>query len=766
LSLRRAAPWPAFWLGAVCVATKAFHWGVPRLDWSLSDWITDVFVSSHQDVAFALGVLGVGALGLGALRRLPRAQSAFFWGYLFFCLVCAAFAVASVQIFGFLRSPLTYALLYLADDFGNMRSSLGAFVTLPLAAAFIVLPLAWALLTRAGLRRPALGVRASVAVLGLAAAWAVAGHELYLGRWHDRDDHLIAKSPHWSLLSSYATEALGLASADRFEQNYPKQYLSDFEPPRGTPPPSRFFGLKRPRNVILVVLESTGAKYLTVQGSRYATTPNLMQEAKHAIVFDAFYCHAGLTANSVAATTLSLYPYMTWREYTVEYPRMPGQSLADVLHGQGYRTAFIHSGDLLFVNQRAFLTGRGYDQLWDWRDLGTPLFTSWATHDAALFDGVLRWLDRDQERKQPFFAEVWTHMSHHPYEPMPDVPLIDFFGDKLPPDDYDLGRYLNTVHFVDAQLGRLFAGLRERGLADDTLVVITGDHGEAFGDPHAAWGHGSRVYDECVRVPMLVWSPRLIPHGERSAVVGGHVDINPTIADLVGVAPSASWRGRSLFDARRQDRAYFYAANDDYLLGVREGRFKYIYNATLGRGELYDMLVDPDELHNVAAQHPELCKTLRQRLAAWRDDTGKDLARIRAARGARVPIVKSDEEWRRELSPEQFRVLREKGTERAFSGAYWDNHQSGRYLCAACGARLFLSDTKFDSGTGWPSFTRPADAQAVAEEADNSLFMRRVEVHCARCGGHLGHVFPDGPAPTGLRYCINSVSLKFEKEQH
>ena len=127
-------------------------------------------------------------------------------------------------------------------------------------------------------------------------------------------------------------------------------------------------------------------------------------------------------------------------------------------------------------------------------------------------------------------------------------------------------------------------------------------------------------------------------------------------------------------------------------------------------------------------------------------------------------VVKSDEEWRQLLSPLQYQVLRKKGTERAFTGAFWDNHDKGIYLCAGCGLELFGSDTKFDSGTGWPSFTQPVAKEAVAEELDTSLFMRRVEVNCARCGGHLGHVFPDGPAPTGLRYCINSASLTFKKE--
>ena len=640
-----SAWWLAFSLAVALVAAKAVHWGSPWTAVSgVRVWLRDVVVSAHADIAFAVafGLIAWAALRLAASR--PAVRRAAGHVLLGLGLVCVGYAVVAVHIFDYLRSPLTYPLLYLAGDMTTMRSSIGSFISLPAVAVLLAALASYAMLVRIG-SRYLMGRAATVVSLAVAAAWIGWGAHMEDGRWSDRSDVLIAKNPHWELVSSFAREAVGASDMPALEATFPPEFLDDFRPaarPEVVPAAvgnrrGQGASAKRPRNAILVVLESTSARYLGAYGGRYPATPALDRLAREGLVFDGFYSHAGFTANSLAALSLSLHPYMTWREYTKEHPTFPGHTVAEALKPLGDRTGFITAQHLDYVGMDRFLSNRGFDDVLDWRAIGKgEPYSSWGGDDATMVDATLAWLDKNRE--QPFFATLWTQQTHHPYDVPPGAPFVDFFASgERPADDYDLGRYLNNLAIVDRELGRLFAGLTARGLGDDTIVLVTGDHGEAFGEPHATWGHGFRVYEENVRVPLLVWNPVLFDHPRRVATIGGHVDLNPTIADLLGAAPLPSWEGRSLFAESRPPRAYFYAANDHYLLGVREERFKYVYNVSRGREELFDLAIDPDEQRNVAAEFPDVCRRLRQRLAAWKHHAGERLAdarrRLQAAPG-------------------------------------------------------------------------------------------------------------------------------------
>ena len=216
-----------------------------------------------------------------------------------------------------------------------------------------------------------------------------------------------------------------------------------------------------------------------------------------------------------------------------------------------------------------FLRDRGFDAISDYRNLSCPeMLSSGGVEDRCMVDALLPLLEPNAGR--PFFFMGWTTQTHHPYEPTPGVPLLDLVKEPVQ-DEYDLGRYLNVLHETDRQIGRIFDALRRSGLNQNTIVIVTGDHGQAFGYPHDTYIQGRTVYEEDVNVPLMIWSPKLYRTPVRSGAVGSLIDLAPTIADVAGLPPAPAWQGRSLFDSARSERAYLYVAEDHFTLGVREG---------------------------------------------------------------------------------------------------------------------------------------------------------------------------------------------------
>jgi len=598
---------------------------------ALLEWLLRFTGLVWEDVVFALVLGSVADLALESLAGAPRGAKALHAAYSALCALSVVYGVLSLRIFDYLGTPLTYALIVVGGDLGNMASSFREVLTAPfvtaLAAPPVILVTASPECVRLEARSPRAGRAArwgigAAAVLGVVLPGMRAGESGAL----NMSERRLSKSAHTVLATSVLASAFG-PGVVRFASAFREEDLLDFEPagarlgPGATTSTAREFatpmtGKALGRNVIVLVLESVGAQLLGLYGDPADTTPRLSAEAgAHGLTFDAFYCHVGGSSNSLFAITLGRYPPLSWRDATLLEPRARGTALAEPLRARGYRTAYLEAGDLTWAGWRDFLEGRGYDALRDWRDIAPERrHNSWGMEDRLLVDDVLRFIDQDPAR--PFHVTAWTVQTHHPYDPSADAPFVDLLAGRRVRDAERTNRYLNALREMDRQVGRLLDGLRARGLAERTLVAVTGDHPETFGFPHGSWSHGFGVHEEDLRVPLLLWAPGLFAGG-RAAAIGGHVDLAPTLADLLGIEPAPTWTGRSLFDAERPPRVYGYAAADRFRLSVREGTWRYAVDLSYGRESLFDLAQDPGEARDLASQEPARAQRLKERLGAW-----------------------------------------------------------------------------------------------------------------------------------------------------
>lgn len=621
--------WATVWLIVALVAVKAsyvqlstFWSGLDPLD-IFAIFVGWVATASRADALFGLA-LGVAAmLAAFALRKHPAWSARVTRTLLALGVVCIIYAVVSRQLFAYYFAPATYQLFSLGGEPTRLWSSLEDYFSLSVLLALLGLPLLYLWLTRTCARhstrwpaRTNRRVRAALSALLL--AWLAGGQVLQGSNWFTAQERHFSESPHWVLVQSILLNANAHAGLSAI-QVLPED-LHELSPGvessmrLPTPQLTGATGTVRPKNIVLIVMESVGARYLSLYGSQFDTTPNLVAEQKHALVFRNYYAPVGWTAYSLIALVLSQRPPME-RYNEVSFRTNPGESgsIAESLNRAGYRSAFMSSGDPNWASP-GFLESQGFGEIHRGQDLpGAAAISSWGTEDRFLFDSMLGWIDA--HRAEPFFLMAWTDQTHQPYKVAPNQKVAQF--PAAAGKNESLERYLGLIHATDAQIGRLLQGLRDRGLADDTLVVITGDHGESFGEPHGGGGHGFTVYDEEVHVPLMLWNPRLFSAGARSDAVGTHVDLAPTLLDIVGKPSPGNWDGRSLFDPQRPHRAFLFAAAwGQYLLGVRDRDTKYSYDARTGSEELYDLSSDPDEQHNLAAAQPEVTGRLRQRLAA------------------------------------------------------------------------------------------------------------------------------------------------------
>jgi hypothetical protein len=378
---------------------------------------------------------------------------------------------------------------------------------------------------------------------------------------------------------------------------------SPFGSPRGEDL-SRYRGAASGHNVVIIHLESTAARYLRPYGAVEDPMPNLTRLARQAILFEHAYTVYPETIKSFFAVQCSLHPAMDTRPEI--YGRDFGPALATVLRRQGYCTGLFHSGRFMYLGMDEAIRNRGYDTLEDAGAIGGDHESSFGIDEPSAVRRILGWID-DLPAGQRFLVSYLPIAGHHPYAtPGP--------GPFLGPEDID--RYRNALHYADQALGQLLEGLRSRGLDRQTLFVILGDHGEAFGQHEGNYGHTLFLYEENVRVPYLIAAPGLLPGPERVGRVASLVDTAPTVLDLLGLEAPDGFQGRSLL-SEQPSMALFCTDYSLGFLGLRDGHWKLIHELESERSRLFDLEEDPEERLDLAVRHPERTAAYREHLLRW-----------------------------------------------------------------------------------------------------------------------------------------------------
>ena len=580
-------------------------------------WLARLSLVAADDLCFVAGLTIVCGLVGMTVRRWPRAEAA--WRVCLFAIFYLAglYGVLSLPMYQITLVPFTIRLLSFAGGPVLMASSIGKYITWPLVLALVLVPVALVFLPRLFRRLPSaslstpwrLAVASAAALLtalySLSAQAYIDSHWTEPNRWERR----ISQSPHAVLLGSCLEELL---KEQPFTATlvFPKVDDRDFRPRGQREPPAETIlpasaRQNRPKNVVVFFLESSGAEYLSLHGAKHATTPHLDKlAAEKGVMFENLYVQVPNSCKSIVSLSASVYPKPDWKLICKDSPEFDVPTITDVLSEQGYRTCYLHSGYWSWRNRDNFLRQRGVQTLIDAESMSADRINSWGVSDKAMFKAALNWIDAKPE--DPFFLLAYTIETHHPYA-TPDEPL-DF--DVADPE---LNDYLNAVRATDERIAWFVDELARRGLEESTLIVVTTDHGESFGQ-HNQREHMFGIYQPNVHIPLVLLHPSLKDLPKRMPGVREQIDIAPTILDLLGFEIPSQWQGRNLFRLEDGRPAYFFCVGNSVVLGLREGNLKYHYYVDSGIEELFDLAADPGEERNLASQQPERCADYRQRV--------------------------------------------------------------------------------------------------------------------------------------------------------
>ena len=418
----------------------------------------------------------------------------------------------------------------------------------------------------------------------------------------------------------------GILAFDPYEsQLNTDQVLRD---PEASPAAGNLLQIK---NVTIFVLESVGAQYLDIYGGVPETTPHLRSLLKQSLLFTSGYAHVPQTSASMFSILASVYPEAGYDTLPEKNPRIALPTLTMKLKQKGYRTGIFLSADAKFGKQDEFLQERGIDKLEDYRSrycadplhmdttLGTYLQA--ATTDRCTAASMEKWIEQSPE--QPFFSLMWTNQTHFPYRTsMEDATTSQ--GKSDPSDragwaQRAKARYLVNVREADAIIQDFVDFLKRRNLLHSTLIVVVGDHGEGFGQ-HGVYSHGSEIYDEFMRVPFLLINPVLFD-GKVSDRTAGLIDLAPTILNLLGERPPSSWQGLNLLGSHSRRHNYSLVMWRNFKIGRRTGRRHYIYDVVRNRLQVFDMEVDPLEMHDISdTVAPEEIEKTKLEIGVWKKE--------------------------------------------------------------------------------------------------------------------------------------------------
>jgi hypothetical protein len=498
-------------------------------------------------------------------------------------LVLVLYVAINVPVARVLSTPLTWSMWRAAR--GPLADSIRYYATAPNVAAV-------ALIVGAALITPPLSRRLPrPIILGALTLSAALGPIAT-----SRIETLGLERNAWTALLATAMPQLSAHAANDWERiGFAPSPHEDF---------TRLRGVAAGRNVVLVSLESTAAQYLGIYGASPDVMPNLTRLAQSGLVFDRAYAAYPESIKGLYSVLCSAYPAF---DVPVEsYASTPCEPLPARLSQRGYATALFHSGRFMYLGMDAVIRQRGYHVLADAGDIGGNRNSSFGVDEPATVQRMLQWID-GLRRDRPFFLTYLPIAGHHPYESSEPGPFEA---------EDEFGRYRNALHDGDAALGMLMQGLRERRLADRTLWIVFGDHGEAFGQHEGNYGHTFNLYEENVHVPLVIASADPVTGQLRSNRVVSLVDVAPTLLELAGITVPETYQGRSML-APGSCMAFFFADYSRGLLGLRDGSLKVIHAIDSGRTSLFDLDRDPEERVNVADRSPHRVRWYVENLKRW-----------------------------------------------------------------------------------------------------------------------------------------------------